>query len=199
MTFTRIDDPIPIDHSRLNEVDRPTMRRRLDIPAGATVIACAWRDGDPAAQEYIFIRAAALALAGHPVTWIVLDAPPIDAARGATLAVIHDETRLIAPALPPWRLLPACDSLFVESDHNDDPHAAELMRWADAAGVPIIHAHDDQSDDDRRARFRSACQLFSALEADPPPNPAPRSESQSFEDFRADVRDRAAAESAAHS
>jgi len=199
MAFTRIDDPIPIDRSRLEEAGRSAMRRRLDIPEHSTVIACPWRGDDPAAQEYVFIRAAALALAGHPVTWIVLDAPTVDAARVAALAVIHDETRLIAPASPPWRILPACDFLFVESGHNDDPHAAELMRWADAAGVPIIHAHDDQSEDDRRARFRSACQLFSALESGPPPNPAPRSASQSFEDFLVDVRDRAAAESPAHS
>lgn len=172
---------VPIDPSRIQPARRKDIRAPMSIPDRAPVVGSFLSGGDDQAAEYVFARAAVLAVAGIPAIWIVDHEPDAAAFYAETLSRMATDARVICRRAAPWDVLPACDAVVLDDDgESDDSHRQDLTEWASAFGLPIVHTADAESErvDVRRSRFDRTRRMLSILQELKPTHASP----QAFED-----------------
>ena len=158
---------VPVDPLRIQPARRDDIRASMSIPDRAPVVASFLSGGDEHVAEYIFARAAVLAVAGIPAIWIVDIEPATAAFYSKTLSQMASDARVICRCAAPWDVLPACDAVVLDDDgESDDSHRQDLMGWASTFGLPIVHtaAADSERVDVRRSRFGRTRRMLSILQ-----------------------------------
>jgi len=169
LNATRLSSPIPIDRSRLTNVDRSAIRTAMGVENGAITVAWLHPHPNESAITGLCVLVTALALAGYPMAGVILNGSAPREAVAKTMRRLDARVSVLSPRRAPWQTLAGCDfALAPTVPLFEQPIQNDLVNWANAHRVDVIAPpsldQDQPPPGQRLERFSLARSLVCALD-----------------------------------